>query len=107
MLGPDSTACADWPLQLRRLWNQFALRGLLDSRTPPATMQEAYNQVVTLHLKAMREVMQEINDDVQHLLDLDGPRPPTCCECGASQMTSYLASLYTGAIYCQECAERQ
>ncbi len=69
-------------------------------------MREAYNQVVAIQLRQMREVMQEINDDVQRLRELDGPGPPTCVVCGASPLTRYLASLYTGATYCPECAER-
>ncbi len=107
MPTPDAAPFTDAPIDLLCLWNQFALRGLLDSRNSPATSQEAYNQELPLHLQDMREVMQEINDDVQRLRELDGPRPPTCCLCGASPLTRYLASLYNGATYCQECAERQ
>ncbi len=105
MPDPDATGFADAPIDLLCLWNQYALCGLLDSHNPPATAQEAYNQVLPLHLKDMREPAEEINDDVQRLRELDGSRPPTCCMCGASPLTSYMASLYNGATYCQECAE--
>ncbi len=68
-------------------------------------MQEAYNQVVAIQLRQMREGVQAINEDVQHLLDLDGPGPPTCCVCGASPLTTYVASLHTSATYCPACVE--
>ncbi len=97
MPTPDSTPVTDAPVALKGLWNKFALRGELDPHDPPATVREAYNQVVAIQLQHMREVVEEINDDVQHLLDLDGPRPPTCCVCGASPLTTYVASPYTGA----------
>ncbi len=97
----------DAPDALLHLWNKFALRGDLDGSNPPATMQGAYNQVVEIRLRQMREAMEEINRDVQRLLDLDGPGPPTCCVCGASALTKYVASLYNGATYCPGCVEQQ
>ncbi len=99
------TPFTDAPLALLRMWNKFALSGDLDGSTPPATMREAYNQVVAIQLRQMREGVQAINENVQHLLDLDGPGPPTCCVCGASPLTKYVASLHTGATYCPECVE--
>jgi len=62
---------------LKTLWNKFALRGDLDGSNPPATMREAYNQVVAIQLRHMREAVEEINDDVRALTQLDGPQPPT------------------------------
>ncbi len=95
------------PDSLLHLWNKFSLSGEVDAQNPPATMREAYNQVLAIQLRHMREGVQAINEDVQHLLDLDGPRPPTCCVCGASPLTKYVASLYNGATYCPGCVEQQ
>ncbi len=99
------TPFTDAPDALLHLWNKFALSGDLDGSTPPATMREAYNQVVAIQLRQIREGVQAINEDVQHLLDVDGPGPPTCCVCGASPLTKYVASLHTGATYCPACVE--
>ncbi len=101
------TPFTDAPDALLHLWNKFSLSGEVDAQKPPATMREAYNQVVAIQLRQIREGVQAINEDVQHLLDLDGPGPPTCCVCGASPLTTYLASPYNGATYCPGCAERQ
>ncbi len=95
------------PDSLLHLWNKFSLSGEVDAQNPPATMREAYNQVLAIQLRHMREGVQAINEDVQHLLDLDGPRPPTCCVGGASPLTKYVASLYHGATYCPGCVEQQ
>ena len=92
---------------MQRLWNQLVLSGEVDANDPPATMQEAYAQVLAIQLRPMREAVEQINDDVRALKALDGPQPPTCCACGASPLTRYVASLYTGAIYCPECDERE
>ena len=107
MPTPDATPHADWPSPLQRLWHEFALSGEVDGAKPPATMQEAYNQVLAIQLQHMHEAVEQINDDVRALKALDGPQPPTCCACGASPLTRYVASLYTGAIYCPDCAEQE
>ncbi len=107
MSTPDSTPPADWPPALLHLWNKFALAGEIDAQHPPATRREAYTQVVAIQLQHMREAVEQINDDVRPLKALDGPQPPTCCTCGASPLTCYVASLYTGATYCPDCAEQQ
>ncbi len=99
------TPFTDAPDALLHLWNKFSLSGEVDAQNPPATMREAYNQVVAIQLRQIREGVQAINEDVQQLLDLDGPGPPTCCVCGASALTKYVASLHTGATYCPACVE--
>ncbi len=73
---------ATWPPDLRELWHACAERGEVDANNPPATMQEAYNQVVAISLRHMHEAVEKINDDVRALKALDGPQPPTCCACG-------------------------
>ncbi len=107
MPTPDATPHVDWPPPLQRLWNQFALSGDGDGANPPATMQEAYNPVVAISLRHMRKDVEQINDDVRALKALNGPQPPMCCACGASPLSRYVASLYTGATYCMDCAERE
>ncbi len=75
-------------------------------------MQEAYNQVVPLHLQAMRETVEAICTDLR-LLEADllasqePPPPATCLCCGAGPLTQYLTARDTGATYCPECVERQ
>ncbi len=54
------------PDALLHLWNKFSLSGEVDGSNPPATMREAYNQVVAIQLRHMREAVEEINDDVRH-----------------------------------------
>ncbi len=49
------TPFTDAPDALLHLWNKLALSGDLDGSTPPATMREAYNQVVAIQLRQMRE----------------------------------------------------
>ncbi len=99
------TPFTDAPDALLHLWNKFSLSGEVDGSIPPATMRGAYNQVLAIQLREMREGVQAINEDVQHLLDVDGPGPPTCCVCGASPLSKYVASLHTGATYCPGCVE--
>ncbi len=57
---PDSTPLTDAPFTLKALWNKFALRGELHTHNPPATVREAYNQVVGVQLKEMRETVEAI-----------------------------------------------
>ena len=71
------------PDALLHLWNKFSLSGEVDGSNPPATMREAYNQVVAIQLRHMREAVEEINDDVRALTQLDGPQPPTRAGCVA------------------------
>ncbi len=64
MSTPDSTPFTDAPFALQALWHKFALRGEVDSQNPPATVQEAYNQVVGVQLKEMRETLEAIEADI-------------------------------------------
>ena len=68
----DSAPFADALDALHRLWNKFALRGDLDSRNPPATAEEAYNQVIELQLREMQDVAQEIRQDAEEEALVDG-----------------------------------
>jgi len=70
------TPFTDAPDALLHLWNKFALSGDLEGSTPPATMQEAYNHVVAIQLRQMREGVQAINEDVQHSAFPHASNPP-------------------------------
>ncbi len=67
---------ASWPRHLQESWRDCVERGEVDATNPPATMQEAYAQVVAISLRHMREAVEQINDDVRALKALDGPQPP-------------------------------
>ncbi len=107
----DSIPFSDAPFALQALWNKFALRGDLDGSNPPATMQEAYNQVVAVQLKEMRATLEAIETDIRNaeadmLASAGPPLQATCLRCGAGPLTQYLTSRDTGATYCPECAGR-
>ncbi len=111
MPTPDSTPLTDDPIALKALWNKFALRGELAPHSPPATVPEAYNQVVAVHLKEMRETVEAIAADIRNaemdmLASAGPPLQATCLRCGAGPLTQYLTARDTGATYCPECAGR-
>ncbi len=105
----DSTRFTDAPFALQALWHKFALSGDLDGGNPPATMQEAHNQVVAVQLKEMRETVEAIEADIRNaetdmLASAGPPGQATCVRCGAGPLTQYLTARDTGATYCPECA---
>ncbi len=105
----DSTRFTDAPFALKALWHKFALRGELDPHSPPATVREAYTQVVAVHLNEMRETVEAIEADIRNaemdmLASAGPPDQATCVRCGAGPLTQYLTSRDTGATYCPECA---
>jgi len=65
MHTPDSTPFTNAPFALKALWHKFALRGELDPHSPPATVREAYNQVVAVHLTEMRATVEAIEADIR------------------------------------------
>ena len=108
---PDSTSFTDAPFALKARWNKLALRGELDLRYPRAIVREAYNQVVGVHLKEMRETVEAIEADIRNaktdmLASAGPPDQATCVRCGAGPLTQYLTSSHTGTTYCPECAGR-
>ncbi len=112
MPDPDSTPFTDAPFALQALWHKFALSGDLDGGNPPATMQEAHNQVVAVQLKEMRETLEAIEADIRNaktdmLASAGPPDQATCVRCGAGPLTRYLTARDTGATYFPECAGRQ
>ncbi len=111
MPTPDSTPFTDAPFALKALWNKFALRGELDPHDPPATVREAYNQVVAVQLTEMSETVEAIGADIRNaetdmLASAGPPDHATCLRCGAGPLTQYLTARDTGATYCPECAGR-
>ena len=116
MPTPDSTPFTDAPFALKALWNKFALRGEVDARNPPATVQEAYNQVVEILLRHMGQVTEEINKDVNafmaesenELLDPNLRRKlAVCTECGARHLEHFYTSKRSGATLCEGCFQRR
>ncbi len=97
MPTPDSAPFTDAPFALQALWHKFTLRGELDPHSPPATVREAYNQVVAVQLKEMRETMEAIEADIRKsetdmLASAGPPDQATCVRCGAGLLTQYLTS---------------
>ncbi len=111
MPTPDSAPFTDAPFARKALWHKFALRGEVDSQNPPATVREAYTQVVAVQLKEMRATAEAIEADIRNaesdmLASAGPPDQATCLRCGAGPLTQYLTSRDTGATYCPECAGR-
>ncbi len=107
-----STPFTDAPFALKALWHKLTLRGELDPHSPPATVREAYTQVVAVHLKEMRATVEDIEADIRNvemdmLASAGPPLEATCLRCGAGPLTQYLTPHDTGATYCPECVERQ
>ncbi len=59
---------ANWPNELLRWWNKFAVTGEVDSQNPPATAQEAHRLLVEVQLRQMQEVVQELQTNVDALM---------------------------------------
>ena len=64
----DSHPMANWPPDLLHLWHTFTLSGELDAQHPPATVLDAYTQVAEIQARHMREVVQDIQQDVTALI---------------------------------------
>ncbi len=115
MPTPDSTRFTDAPFTLQALWNKFSLSGEVDAYTLPATVQEAYNQVVEIQLRHMGQVTEEINKDVNalmaesehELLDPDLRRKlAVCAACGAGDLAHFYTGKRSGKILCPAGYER-
>ena len=55
---------ANWPPDLLHLWHRFTVSGELDPHHPPATVLDAYDQVTAIQARHLREVVQDIQQDV-------------------------------------------
>ncbi|MDA2911776.1 hypothetical protein MYX04_12715 [Nitrospiraceae bacterium AH_259_D15_M11_P09] len=112
MSTPDSTPFTDAPFALQALWNKFTLRGELDPHFPPATVREAYNQVVAVHLKEMRETVEAIETDIRNaetdmLASAGPPDQATCLRCGARHLEHFYTSKQGGSTLCPGCFQRR
>ena len=106
MPTPNSAPFAAAPDELLRLWNKYALRGDLDSRNPPATAEEAYNQVVALQLREMQDVAQEIRQDAEEEALVDGNLRRAlamCTQCGATNLEHFYTAKAGSYVLCPEC----
>ncbi len=108
MPDPDSTPFTDAPFALKALWNKFALRCELDPHDPPATVREAYNQVVAVHLTEMRETVEAIEADIRNaetdmLASAGPPDQATCVRCGARHLEHFYTSRVGGSTLCAGC----
>ncbi len=112
MPTPDSTPFTDAPFALKALWNKFALHGELNPHDPPATVREAYNQVVGVHLKEMRETVEAIEADIRNaetdmLASAGPPDQATCLRCGARNLEHFYTARAGGATLCPGCFQRR
>ncbi len=107
---------ADWPHELLRLWNKFALSGEVDAQHPPATVQEAYEQVIGIQARHLREVAQDIRQDVaclveeseDELLPVNLRRTlAVCAECGATHLDHFYTSKRDGRTVCHDCFQQR
>ncbi len=112
MPTPDSTPFTDAPFGLKALWNKFALRGELDPLSPPASVREAYNQVVAVHLKEMRETLEAIEADIRNaemdmLASAGPPDQATCVRCGARNLEHFYTAKERGGAFYPGCFQRR
>ncbi len=116
MPDPDSHPMADWPDELLRWWNKFALMGEVDSQHPPATAREAHRLLMEIHLRQMQEVVEELQANVGALIaESDDELLPVnlrrtlavCAKCGAGDLEHFYTGKRTGKVLCQACYERQ
>ena len=111
MLGPDSTACADWPLQRRRLLSKFVLSGEVDGQNPPDSMVEAYLQVAEAQRRRLAGIPwgdgEQIPDEEdEHAAEL-GPQLAICARCGAGDLEHFYTCKRTGRTLCAACFEQR
>ena len=88
MSASDSHPMADWPPDLLRLSNKFALSGEVDGQHPPDSMIEAYLLVAEVRTKRLSGIpwgdgTHDLADDEEALLADLTPARATCARCGA------------------------
>ncbi len=106
MSDPESHPMSDWPPDLQQLWNTFARSGEVDAQHPPATVQEAYNQVVEVQVRHMQEAMQDVACLVaeSELLPVNLRRKlAVCARCGAGDLEHFYTAKRTGRTLCAAC----
>ena len=115
MSDPDSHPMTDWPPDLLHLWHRFTLSGEVDPHHPPATVQEAYNQVVEIQARHMREVVQDIQQDVACLVEESEDtllpvnlrrKLAVFARCGVGNLEHFYTGKRSGKILCPACHQR-
>ena len=115
MSDSDFDHMADWPPDLLHLWNRFTLSGELDPPHPPATVWDAYTQVAGIQARHLREVAQDIQQDVTALIaeGEDALLPvnlrlklAVCARCGAGDLEHFYTAKRSGKVLCQACYQR-
>ncbi len=116
MSDPDSHPMADWPDELLRWWNKFAVTGEVDSQHPPATAREADHLLVEVQLRRMQGVVQELQANVDALIaeSEDALLPvnlrrtlAVCARCGAGDLENFYRSKRGGRTLCAGCFEQR
>ncbi len=102
------------PDALLRLWNKFALHRGLDANNPPATIEEAYRQVIALQLGHVAYLLEDIYRDAnalvaeEGLLDANAQQAgAVCARCGAGDLEHFYTSKRRGTMLCEACFQRQ
>ncbi len=112
MSEPDSHPMADWPPELQRWWNKFAVTGEVDSQNPPATAREAYHLLVEAQLRQIQGVVQELQTNVDALIaeSEDALLPvnlrrtlAVCTRCGAGDLEHFYTAKRSGRTLCEAC----
>lgn len=113
MSTPGATPYADWPPELLRLWHHFVRRGELDSHNPPTTAWEAWNQVIEVQARHLREAIEGKKDlfkDWQaedRLIFVSNAEPGVCVACGKPGLVkSYRKRAFAKGL-CGDCSQRR
>ena len=115
MSNPDSHPMAKWPPDLLHLWHTFTVSGELDAQHPPATVWEAYDQVIEIQARHLREAMQDTQPDVtaliaeseDELLPVNLRRTlAVCARWGANDLEHFYTGKRTGKVLCPACYAR-
>ena len=105
----------NWPPDLLHLWHTFTVSGELDPHHPPATVLDAYHQVIEIQARHLREAMQDTQPDVTALIaESEDALVPVnlrrtlavCARCGVGNLEHFYTGKRTGKVLCPACYER-
>ncbi len=104
---------ADWPPELRRLWDEFVLSGELDSHGLPTTVLEAWDRVVQVQGCDLSGAIQADRDLLDHwraedqLIFISNVEPGVCVACGTrGLLKTYRTKVWAQGL-CQRCFKRR